>query len=323
MNTLKSTLVVIMSVVAWLGVGPMRSAADTWPQGSVRFIVPLGPGSAADIGARLVADRLAARWGKPVVVENRPGGDAVIGIAAFVSANDDHTLLFAPSGTFTIQPFVHEKLPYDATRDILPIARVSNTIVAIASPASLNIASLGELVALARADPGKLNWTGTSIAEFVFAGFVRTSALAMSRVPYRDAQQALADLAEGRIHAAVHAMALVQPLIQAGRVKALAITNRARAPIWPEVATVGEAGFPELTVDGLVGLFGPRGMASERRERIAADIAAIADDPAVAARLAATGQVVNFGTPSAFAAAIEEQRAKAAAVAALGLKPGR
>src|SRR5215211_3668578 len=122
MHTLKSTLVVIMSVAAWLGVGPMRLAADTWPQGSVRFIVPLGPGSAADIGARLVADRLAARWGKPVVVENRPGGDAVIGIAAFVSANDDHTLLFAPSGTFTIQPFVHEKLPYDATRWPSPIA---------------------------------------------------------------------------------------------------------------------------------------------------------------------------------------------------------
>src|SRR5215208_5832957 len=211
MHTLKSTLVVIMCVVAWLGVGPMRSAADTWPQGSVRFIVPLGPGSAADIGARLVADRLAARWGKPVVVENRPGGDAVIGIAAFVSANDDHSLLFAPSGTFTLQPFVHEKLPYDATRDIVPIARVSNTIVAIASPASLNVASLGELVALARADPGKLNWTGTSIAEFVFAGFVRTSALAMSRVPYRDAQQALADLAEGRIHACHGAGAAADP----------------------------------------------------------------------------------------------------------------
>jgi tripartite-type tricarboxylate transporter receptor subunit TctC len=195
--------------------------------------------------------------------------------------------------------------------------------VAIASPASLNVASLGEMVALARAEPGKLNWTGTSIAEFVFAGFVRTSGLAMSRVPYRDAQQALGDLAEGRIHAAVHAMALVQPLIQAGRVRALAITNRVRAPIWPDVATVGEAGFPELTVDGLVGLFGPRSMTSERRERIAADVGAIADDPAVATRLAATGQVVNFGAPSAFAAAIDEQRAKAAAVAALGLKPGR
>jgi tripartite-type tricarboxylate transporter receptor subunit TctC len=178
-------------------------------------------------------------------------------------------------------------------------------------------------VALARAEPGRLNWTGTSIAEFVFAGFVRASGLAMSRVPYRDAQQALSDLAEGRIHAAVHAMALVAPLIQAGRVKALAITNRVRAPIWPDVPTAAESGFPELTVDGLIGLFGPRGMTNERRERIAADVAAIAEDPAVAARLAATGQVVNLGGPAAFAAAIEEQRAKAAAVAALGLKPGR
>src|SRR5262249_14199050 len=107
---------------------PTSVSADAWPQGTVRFIVPLGPGSAADAGARLLAERLTARWGKPVVVENRPGGDAVIGIAAFVGANDDHTLLYAPSGTFTIQPFAHDKLPYDARRDILPIAPLSNTI---------------------------------------------------------------------------------------------------------------------------------------------------------------------------------------------------
>src|SRR5262249_33520364 len=131
------------------------------------------------------------------------------------------------------------------------------------------------------------------------------------------------DLAEGRIHVAVHALALVQPLIQAGRVRALAITNRARAPAVPDVPTVGEAGFDALTVDGLIGLFGPRSMAEEQRERIAAEIRAIAADPAIAARLTASGQVVNFGAGAAFAAAIEEQRAKAAAVAALGVRPGQ
>ena len=302
---------------------PTSVSADAWPQGTVRFIVPLGPGSAADAGARLLAERLTARWGKPVVVENRPGGDAVIGIAAFVGANDDHTLLYAPSGTFTIQPFAHDKLPYDARRDILPIARVSNTIVPIAAPASLPAGSLAELFALAREKPGELNWTGVSIAEFVFAGFVKSTGVPMSRVPYREVQQALADLAEARIHVAVHAMAAVQPLMQAGRVKALAVTNRARGPTAPQVPTVAEAGYPELTVDGLVGLFGPRTMADDLRERIAADVRAVMEDPAIAARLVASGQAVNFGAPAEFGAAIEEQRAKAAAVAALGIKPAR
>src|SRR5579864_8806585 len=104
--------------------------AQNWPQRNVRFIVPLGPGSGADIGARLFADRLTARWGKPVVVENSPGGDGIVAIAAFIGAHDDHTLLFSPASTFTAHPYLHEKLPYDQA-DLLPVARVSNTLVVI------------------------------------------------------------------------------------------------------------------------------------------------------------------------------------------------
>src|SRR5215467_12677843 len=126
------------------------SAQTSWPQRNVRFIVPLGPGSGADIGARLFADKLTARWGKPVVVENRPGGDAIVAITAFIGAHDDHTLLFAPAATFTAHPFLHDKLPYDQA-DLLPIARVSNTIVAIVAPASLKAGTLGELMDLVRA----------------------------------------------------------------------------------------------------------------------------------------------------------------------------
>src|SRR5207245_877099 len=134
------------------------SLAQTWPQRSVRFILPLGPGSGTDIGARLFADRLSARWGQPVVVENRPGGDGMIAITAFIGAHDDHTLLFAPTSSFTAHPLLHDKLPYDP-RELLPIARVSNTLVVVAVPGSLQIGSLAELIALARAEPGKLNFT--------------------------------------------------------------------------------------------------------------------------------------------------------------------
>ena len=171
--------------------------APAWPQRPVRFIVTLGPGSGVDIGARLVADRLPARWGKPVVVENRPGADGLVAIQAFVNAADDHTLLFTPAGSFTVHPLQYSKLPY-VPEDLVPIARVSNTILAIAVPTSLNIGSLAEFVKYARAEPGKLNAAVVSgITEFTFDYFVKTAGLSIAKVPYRDIVQAATDLSRG------------------------------------------------------------------------------------------------------------------------------
>jgi tripartite-type tricarboxylate transporter receptor subunit TctC len=290
----------------------------------VRFVVPLGPGSGADIGARLFADRLAARWGKAVVVENRPGGDGIVAITAFVSAHDDHTLLFSPASTFTAHPFLHDKLPYEQN-DLLPVARVSNTLVVIGAPTSLKVGSLAELVALVRAQPGKLNWaTATGISDFLFASFLKDANLDMSKVPYRDTVQPSTDVAEGRIQLYWGALAIVRPHVQAGKVKILALSNGVHIPDEPTIPTVKEAGFPALAFDGLVGLFGPRDMADDIRERIAADIQAVAGDPAIAARLLSTGQLVSPGRPAEFAASINEQRAVVAAIAKeMGIKPAQ
>src|ERR1700755_3507540 len=115
---------------------PSKAQSQNWPTRSVKFIVPFGPGAGADIGARLFAERLAQRWGQPVVVENRPGGDSFVAIAAFLAANDDHTMLFAGMGTFTAHPYLHDKLPYDM-RDIVPVAGASNIVVVMAAPAAL------------------------------------------------------------------------------------------------------------------------------------------------------------------------------------------
>jgi tripartite-type tricarboxylate transporter receptor subunit TctC len=297
--------------------------AQNWPQRIVRFIVPLGPGSGSDIGARLFADRLSARWGKPVVIENRPGGDGIVAIAAFVNAHDDHVLLYAPASTFTAHPFLHDKLPYEPA-DLLPVARVSNTLVALVTPSAQKIGSLAELVALARAEPGKLNWaTATGISDFLFAAFLKSAKLDMAKVPYRDTVHASTDLAEGRIQLYWGALAIVRPYVQSGKARLIAISNNIRAPDEPNVPTVAEAGFPELAFDGLVGLFGPRDMAEALRERIAADIKAVAADPMIAARLITTGQVVSPGRPAEFAASIDVQRATIAAIARdLGIRPG-
>jgi tripartite-type tricarboxylate transporter receptor subunit TctC len=299
-----------------------HAAADSWPNRPVRFIVTLGPGSGVDIGARLFADRLSARWGQSVVVENRPGGDGMVAITAFLAAHDDHVLLVSPVSSFTAHPYFHDKLPYDP-KDLIPIARISKTVVAVSVPASLNVNSLKELEALARAKPGQLNWTtATGFTDFVFAGFLHSVGLTMAKVPYKNPVSAVNDLAEGRIQVYMPAYAIVRPQVLAGKVKVLAVTNHERAPALPDAPTAVEAGYPSLEFDGLVGLFGPPGIADDVRAKIANDIQAIARDPAIVQKMTATGQIVSPGNGAEFAVSIAQQRAQVAAVAKLfGNKP--
>src|ERR1700754_4553030 len=119
--------------------------AEDWPTRTVRFMLPIGAGSGADLGARLIAEKLSARWGQPVVVENRPGGDGFVALTSFISAHDDHMLLFAPAASFTAHPYLHDKLPYDA-RYLAPVARVSSTLTSISAPPQLGVNSLAELL---------------------------------------------------------------------------------------------------------------------------------------------------------------------------------
>jgi tripartite-type tricarboxylate transporter receptor subunit TctC len=322
MRNMQRSLLAI-ALAAPLMLASATAAAQTWPQRTVKFLLPLGPGSGVDIGARLLADRLTTRWGQPVVVENRPGGDGIVAIGAFASAHDDHILLVTPTSSFTAHPYLHDNLPYKPD-DLLPIARVSNTLITIAVPASLNLGSLEQLVALARAQPAKLNWAGvTGALDFLFAGFLQSSGLSMTKVPYRNPVEAANDLAEGRVQMYMAALAIVRPQLQTGKIKLLAVTNSVRAPAAPDVPTVKEAGYPALTFDGLVGFFGPSGMPNELRDRIAADIrVAVAGDPLIADRLAATGQILNIGGPAEFARATEAQRSRIAEIAKdLGIKP--
>jgi tripartite-type tricarboxylate transporter receptor subunit TctC len=314
----------VLSALTLSAVGAAQAQTQSWPQRSVKFILPLGPGAGVDITARLLADKLSAKWGQPVVIENRPGGDGVIAVSAFASAKDDHTLLMSPTSSFTHHPWTHDKLPYDP-RELTPIARVTNTIVAVVVPASLPINTLGELVATARAQPGKLNWaTITGFFDFMFAGFQKKANLDIARVPYRDTVQAANDLAEGRIQLMMAAYAIVRPHVQSGKLKILALTAKEPAAATPGVPTAAQAGFPDLTIEGLVGLFGPRELSNEARTRIAADVREVLQDQAIVTRLTATGQVVNPGNAQEFGAAIEAQRAQAAAVGQLlGIKPAQ
>src|SRR5947207_12050613 len=299
------------------------ASVQTYPQRTVKFILPFGPASGTDITARLVGDRLAARWGKPVVIENRPGGDGLVAINAFVAANDDHTLLWVPVGTFAVHPYDKDKLPYDANRDLIPIANVTSLFLAATVSTALNVGSLRELVELVRANPNKFNWaTANGNADFLMSGFLKSNGLEMAKVPYRDILQAPNDLAENRIQLLSSSLAIVTPLMQAGKVKVLAVTGRRRAPSAPSVPTVTEAGYPALVMESIGGIFGPRGMPLTLREQIAADVrAAVASDPTIATKLEATGQDVDVRGPNEFAAGIKELNDQLAGIAkVLGMK---
>ena len=318
--------IVIFCVFAALCVvsGPSSAQTPAWPTRPVHFVIPLGPGSGVDITARVFADRLSAKWGQPVVVENKPGGDAFIAITAVIGAHDDHVLLFAPASTFTAHSLLHDKLPYDIN-DLVPIARVTNTLIALGVPADLGVGGVKELAAKINASPGKLNYASvTGANDLMFAAFLKTEKLNMAKVPYKDPVTAINDLSEGRIQAFVGAYAIMRPRILAGKVKAIALTNLQHAAALPDIPTGKEAGYKSLEFDGLVGLLGPRDMPKAAIDRIAADIRAIATEPDVVARLSSTGQVINPGTPAEFKAALDDQRATVAAIGkVLDIKPAQ
>jgi tripartite-type tricarboxylate transporter receptor subunit TctC len=300
------------------------SPQQSWPQRPVKFVVGLGPGSAQDIAARMFGEQLSKRWGQPVVIENRPGGDGIVAINAFIGAHDIYTLLFAASGTFTAHPTQYAKLPYDPS-DLVPLARVSSTIIAVSVPTALNVGTLDALVALARKEPGQLNVAPTpGTTEITFDNFLKTTNIVMTKIPYSDITKAVTDLSENRIQVIVSGIAVVKSQVEAGKVKLLAITNLKRASAVPELPTAIEAGYPSLALDGLIGLFGPKDLPAGTAERIAADVQAVAADPAIGPRLAATGQQLDPGGTAEFAAAVEAQRQSIAATAkALGIQPVR
>jgi tripartite-type tricarboxylate transporter receptor subunit TctC len=217
----------------------------------------------------------------------------------------------APTSAFVHHPWVMDKLPYDP-QDLVPIVRVSNTVVAVVVPASLGVNSWRDLEALARQKPNTLNWaTITGLFDLLFDSYKKRTGLAIENVPYRNTVQAANDLGEGRIHVMMSAYAIVQPLIHSEKLKMIAISAPNRAPMFPDTPTIAEAGCPDMTIEGLVGLFGTREVPAALREKIAKDVREAIADTQVTGRLTSTAQVVNPGGPKEFSDDIAKQRAQA------------
>jgi tripartite-type tricarboxylate transporter receptor subunit TctC len=322
-NILGAACAGILSVLIGLA-SPLPAAAQSWPERPVRWIIPFGPGAGADIGARLIQDRLQKKWGQPVVIDNRPGGDSMIAIQAVLSANDDHTFLWGPSGNFLVHPFLYKKLPYNPD-DLVPVARFSTTILALGVPAALPINTVADLVRQARAEQGKLNSAAVpGITELAFDYFAHAAQFTTQKVPYRDIVQAANDLGEGRIQMYSASYAIMRPHREAGRVRVLAQLGRERAPSLQDIPTGIEAGYPALEMDGNVGLFASKAVPAALIDRIAADVVAVSRDKAVEDRLNATAQQPSFGEAQEFAASIARQRAAIAKIAkTLNIQPER
>ena len=298
---------------------PSRSGVNAdagWPQRAVRWILPFGPASGADTAARLLAERLQSVWGKPVVIEGKPGGDGLLSIGTMVNAKDDHVLFFGPSSAYVVHPYIHEKLPYDPDRDLQPIAGVARVLVSVAVSTSSGITTMKEFVAFSKSKPGELSYgVAPGFSEFVWDGFLRETGLKMAKVPYRDITTAPTDLGEGRLHVLMQSYAAMRAFEQGGRIKVIAITDTKRSEIAPDTPSIVEAGFPSLKAVAILGLLGPRDMPLELRRRIGAEVAAVAADKTVGERLRATGQPADPLGVEAFAEAIKEQRDQVARIA--------
>jgi tripartite-type tricarboxylate transporter receptor subunit TctC len=291
--------------------------AQSWPTQTVKIITPFPPGSGGDVTVRPFADRLAKRWGKPVIVENRPGADGIIAVTAVLKSSDEHTILYTNGGPLTSNQVSHgSKLPYDPIGDLVPISGGAEVFVGVGVPATLSISSIAEFVKLAQSRPGQLNWGATpGSLDYLIPGFFKKVGIDLTRVPYRDVASAMQDLSQARLHLYVAGIATQLPMAQTGTIKIIAVTNKVRAPSLSDVATADEAGFPALRYEAFLGFFGPRNMSAALRDRISADVREIGAEEGLSKRFNAIGMTVRVTTPPELQGIVADERAALARIA--------
>ena len=236
-------------------------------------------------------------------------------MTTFLAARDTHLLLMSFAGIISINPLLHEKLPYDPARDLVPIAPVTDNFLGVSVTAGLKADSLADLVRIAKLQPGKLNWAATpGLPYYILLALQKSAGIEMTQVSYRDFAPAFQDLSQGRLQVVGTGVPPLLPHHQAGTAKLIFVTNRERSPQVPDVPTAAEAGYPDLTFEGTVGIFGWRDFPADIKDRIVTDVQAATRDPAFRARLVTAGTAARPGTSAEFAAAVEDQRAKIAVV---------
>ena len=299
------------TVAAGLGLHATGFAhAQGYPSKPIKVVLPYTPGSPNDVIARVIGPVLSGRLGQPVVVDNRPGGGTAIGLKAVMSAEaDGHTLLFTNTPTHVFAQVVSKGFTYDPIKDFTPIVTVGTTSLVLVVPASLPVNTLGEFIAYAKANPGKLNigFGQGTLPHLVSEAFKLATETDLASIPYRGGAQAITDMLGGRIHMNLGAGATLVPLIREGKIKALAVTSPQRSAELPEVQTMAESGYPELTTVTYYGFFGPAGTPGNVVARINQEINEALKSAELRASMVRVGFEPTGGSPQEFAATIAEQ----------------
>jgi tripartite-type tricarboxylate transporter receptor subunit TctC len=299
--------------------------AQTWPAKPVRFIVPFPPGGATDVAARLVSDRLSQALGQQFLVENRAGAAGAIGTHEVArAAPDGYTILFAADPVVTLH-LVVKNVPYEVLRDFAPVTQVTTQPLAVAVHPSLAVSSVQELIAHAKANPGKLSFahSGTGSGQHMSGELLKKLAgIDMVHVPYKGGAPAVQDLVGGQVPVAVLGSTPLIPHHRAGRIKILAFTSKERFPTMPEIPTLHESGFPGFDTGQWLGLLAPRGTSAEVVERLYAETRKVLALEEVKARLLQAALLPVGSSPKEFEALIRADLERWSKLAAeLGLKP--
>ena len=300
--------------VVGLAVTCVAVAEGSYPARPLRIVVPFAPGGSTDIVARLIADRLAAAVGQPVVVENRPGAAGNIGAEAVArSAPDGYTLLMATTGVMAINNALYGSIGSDAARDLQPVIFVASITNVLAVPPELPAASVAELIALAKREPGKLTFasSGAGSSTHLSAELFKSMAgVEVLHVPYKGSGQALADLMAGRVSMIFDNMPSALPYIKAGKLRALAVTGTKRSPAMPELPTISEAGLPGYESLSWSGIAVPAGTPKDAVARLNREIGVLLGRPDMRQKLAELGAEAVGGAPEAFDAHVRAERDK-------------
>ena len=304
-STLLSTLALSFALPIF---GLPAAQAQTWPAKPVRIVVPFSPGGFADSSVRSIADRLGARLGQSVVVDNRPGAAGNIGAEQVAkSPPDGYTLLLAYDGTVVVNPHVYAKLGFDTLRDFAPVTKLGDGAIIIVAHPSLPANNLRELIALAKAKPGTLNFgsAGTgSTAHLACEMLNQRAGIDLIHVPYKGGGQAMADVVGGQIPLVCTAIATAQQFLKAGKLKGIGISTEKRDPAMPEVPTFAESGLPGFVVTSWMGILAPANTPRAVIERLQTEIAAVLQLPDVRARYAVLGIDPVGNKPDEYAAQI-------------------
>jgi tripartite-type tricarboxylate transporter receptor subunit TctC len=301
-----------------LGLLATNAAAD-YPERALRYIVPQAPGSASDTSARIVAHELTRILGQQVVVDNRPGGGLTIGIDMVVrAAPDGYTIGYGNIGGLAINRSILPKVPYDSLKDVQPIAQTNSGSQMLAVANSLPVKSVRELVAYARANPGKLlngssgNGTPGHLAGELFKQMAKVS---IAHVPYKGGAQAMTDMMAGQVHLIFESMSSISPHHRAGRLRGIAVTGGRRATAFPDLPTIAEAGVPGYEVTVWAGLITPVGVSRPVIVKLNDAVNKAMVSPSLVEKYAANGVETVGGTVEAFAALIRREVAKYALLA--------